>query len=162
MTARQEAVVISLLSVAKKHQKFYCFVSQKRILELLEKYHALGISRRTLNRDLRWLEDNHFISRLRRIRVDKQGKLVFWSTLYRFKGKLFNWLNSIGNRVKRLFTWFRVPSLAHHQLTQKPAFTLASASSEDWVLITEKDGSVLAFNPRTGELKTREGLQEGK
>jgi hypothetical protein len=129
MSSRCESILVSLLSVAKKHQKYYCYVSQRRILELLVKYHRMGISRRTLNRDLRWLEDNGYISRLRRIRVDRNGGLVFTSTLYRFKGKLFNWLNSLGSRVRRLFSWFRVPNLAHHQLTQKQASSLCVASS---------------------------------
>jgi hypothetical protein len=115
--------------VAKKHQKKYCFVSQKRIQELLEKYHALGISNRTLNRDLRWLEDNGYISRLRRIRVGAGGKLVFTSTLYKFTGKLFNWLYSVGNRVKRFFLFFHLPKMADHQLTQKQASSLQPAAS---------------------------------
>jgi hypothetical protein len=152
MTSRREAVVMSLLGVAKKYQKFYCWVSQKRLEELIEKYHAIGLSNRTLNRDLRWLEDNGYISRLRRIRVDKQGKLVFCSTLYKFTGKLFNWLYRMGNRVKRLFSHFRLPKLADYQLQQKQAFTPAASSSVKTVLIKERDGSVSRYNPTTGEL----------
>lgn len=150
MTSRCEAEVMSLLGVAKKYQKFYCWVSQKRILELIEKYHSMGISNRTLNRDLRWLEDNGYISRLRRIRINKEGKLVFCSTLYKFTGKLFNWLNSMGNRVKRLFSHFRLPRLADYQLLQKQASSLAAGSSVEKVLIKERDGSVSTWDPRTG------------
>ena len=151
MTSRCEAVVMSLLGVAKKYKKFYCWVSQKRLEELIEKYHAIALSNRTLNRDLRWLEDNGYISRLRRIRVDKQGKLLFCSTLYKFTGKLFNWLYRMGNRVKRLFSHFRLPKLADYQLQQKQAFTLGASSSVEKVLIKERDGSVSRFDPRTGE-----------
>jgi len=152
MTNRCEAIAISLLSVAKKHQKKYCFVSQKRIQELLEKYHALVISNRTLNRDLRWLEDNGYISRLRRIRVDPNGKLIFCSTLYKFTGKLFNWLVYMGNRVKRLFSFFRLPKWADHQLMQKRASSPIASLSGNWVLIKEKDGSVWRYNSKDGEL----------
>ena len=151
MNSRCEATVMSLLGVARKYKKFYCWVSQKRLEELVEKYHSFDLSNRTLNRDLRWLEDNGYISRLRRIRVNKEGKLVFCSTLYKFTGKLFNWLNSMGNRVKRLFSHFHLPVLADYQLLQKQAFTPAPASSVELLLIKEKDGSVSKYNPITGE-----------
>jgi len=151
MTSRCEAVVISLLSVAKKHEKKYCFVSQKRLQALLETYHKFGISNRTLNRDLRWLEDNGYISRLRRIRVGDGGKLVFCSTLYKFTGKLFNWLYKIGNRVKRFFSFFRLPKMADHQLTQKAASSPGAPSSVEMLLIRERDGTVSRVDPRTGE-----------
>lgn len=151
MTSRCEAVAISLLSVAKKHKKFYCWVSQKRIGELVEKYHSIDLSNRTLNRDLRWLEDNGYISRLRRIRVGSGGKLVFCSTLYKFKGKLFNWLYKMGNQVKRMFSFFRLPKMADYQLTQKQVSSLATPSSVENLLIKERDGTISRFDPRTGE-----------
>lgn len=159
MTARCEAVVMCLLGVAKKYHKFYCWVSQKRIEELLLQYQGMGISNRTLNRDLRWLEDRGFITRLRRIRVNREGKIVYCSTLYKFTGKLFNWLHSMGNRVKRLFSHFRLPALANHQLLQKQAFVPLVASSVEIVWTRNKDGSVIGWNPRTGELQTREGVK---
>jgi DNA-binding transcriptional ArsR family regulator len=144
-----------LLGVAKKYKKFYCWVSQKRIEELLMKYHSFGISNRTLNRDLRWLEDEGYITRLRRIRVNKEGKLVFCSTLYKFTGKLFNWVNSVGNRVKRLFSHFHLPKLADYQLRQKQASSYGVASSVEIVWIKEKDGQVRGWNPRLGEFIER-------
>jgi DNA-binding transcriptional ArsR family regulator len=151
MTARCEATVMSLLGVAKKYQKFYCWVSQKRLEELIEKYHEIGLSNRTLNRDLRWLEDNGYISRLRRLRVDKEGKLVFCSTLYKFTGKLFNWLNSMGNRVKRLFSHFRLPKLADYQLLQKQASSIGASASVEFRWVKERDGTISRYDPRTGE-----------
>jgi len=151
MTSRCEAVVISLLSVAKKHGKKYCWVSQERLEELIEKYHRILLCNRTLNRDLRWLEDNGYISRLRRIRVDPAGRMVFCSTLYKFKGKLFNWLYSVGNRVKRLFSFFRLPKWADYKLTQKRVFSDGDASSVGMLLIKERNGTVTRFDPRTGE-----------
>ena len=153
MTSRCEAIVISLLSVAQKHQKFYCWVSQRRIEELVENYHKIGLSNRTLNRDLRWLEGNGYISRLRRIRVGKGGKLVYCSTLYKFTGKLFNWLNSIGNRVKKFFSFFRLPKLADHSLRQKQSSPSLATSVDKSVLIREKDGSVSRYYPSTGVIE---------
>ncbi len=155
MTSRCEAVALSLLCVAKAHGKKYCFVSQKRLGELVERYHRLGMCNRTLNRDLRWLEDNGYISRLRRIRVGPGGKLVFCSTLYKFTGKLFNYLVYVGNRVKRLFSFFRLPKWADHQLTQKQAFSRELPGSVEKVLIKERDGTLAEYNPSTGEYLRR-------
>jgi hypothetical protein len=155
MTTRCEAVVMSLLGIAKKYKKYYCFVSQKHIEELVLRYHAIGLSNRSLNRDLRWLEDNGYISRLRRIRVGAGGKLVYCSTLYKFKGKLFNWLYYMGNRVKRLFSHFRLPKLADHQLLQKQASSPAPASFGKEVLFIDKDGSVKRYNTLTSEVTVR-------
>jgi hypothetical protein len=121
MTSRCESICITLLSIAKSKQKKYCFVSQRHIEELLEKYHSLCISNRTLNRDLRWLEDNGFISRLRRLRLTREGKFVRDCTLYKFTGKLFNWLYLLGNRVKRFFSFFHLPKMADNQLRRRQA-----------------------------------------
>jgi DNA-binding transcriptional ArsR family regulator len=153
MTARCEAILISLLSVAQKHQRFYCWISQKRLEELVERYHKIGLSNRTLNRDLRWLEENGYISRLRRIRVGQGGKLVYCSSLYKFTGKLFNWLNSVGKRVKKLFSFFRLPKLADHCLRQKQDLSLVATSVGKPLLITEKDGSVSRYYPGSGVIE---------
>jgi len=153
-----EEIVITLLSVAKAHQKKYCFVSQKRIEELLKKYHDLGISNRTLNRDLHWLEDNGFISRIRRIRIGPGGKLIFCSTLYKFTGKLFNYLYFMGNRVKRFFSFFRLPKWADHQLSQKRASSNRDASSVEKLLIKVRDGTILHWDRTNGMLRYPSGV----
>jgi hypothetical protein len=151
MTERCQAIVLCLVGVAKAHGRKYCWPSQKRIQELVEKYEKLGFSMRTLNRDLRWLEDNGYISRSRRIRVGPDGKLIFCSTLYKFKGKVFNFLYSLGNAVKSVFSFFRVPKWADYQLTQKQVSSSKPASSVEYLLIKERDGTVSRYNPRTGE-----------
>lgn len=152
MTARCEAVCISLLSVAKKHERKYCFISQKRLEELVETYHGFDFSNRSLNRDLLWLCLNGYLTRVRRIRTGPDGKPLFTCTLYKFTGKLFNWLYSIGNRVKRLFSHFRLPKMAEYQLAQKQASSAVAASSVEKLWITEKDGTVKRYNPNTGEV----------
>ena len=151
MDSRCECVVMSLLGIAKKYKGFYCFPSQKTILGCIEKYHGYGISIRSLNRDLRVLVDEGWIVRVRRIRRDSHGRLVFWSTLYKFTGKLFNWLHSLGNRVKRLFFHFRLPKLAQHQALQKRASMSAPGSRVDWVEFISKEGRPMKYFKATGE-----------
>jgi len=153
MTSRCQAVCVTLLSVAKSHQKKYCFVSQDRIQHLLYKYHKLGISNRTLNRDLGWLEANGYITRLRRIRLDSQGRLVFCSTLYKFTGKLFNWLYELGNKVKNLFSFFRLPKWADHKLFEQQASLQTALAAPGTLLLKARDGTIEQYDPRTGAIQ---------
>jgi len=150
MTNRCQGILFCFTGISMKYQKKYCWVSQERILELIEKYQKLHFSKRTLNRDLRWLEDNGYISRLRRIRIGPDGKFLFCSTLYKFTGKFFNWLYSLGDKVKRLFSFFRVPKLAHHNLKQRQISSMAASASVENLLIKERDGTLSLYYPRSG------------
>ena len=44
MESQKEAILMTLIGVAKCHNKAYCWVSQNRQLELLDKYHSWNIS----------------------------------------------------------------------------------------------------------------------
>ena len=96
MESQQTAILMTLIGVAKSHNKPYCFVSQQRQLELLKKYHSWNISRRTLNRRLLELQKEGYFVRIRRHVKAPDGHLVFRSTLYKFCGKLFRY--EIGKR----------------------------------------------------------------
>lgn len=56
MTGELFAVLDTLGGVAQKHGKPYCYPSQRSILGLLDVYHGVQVSRRTLNRWLGELE----------------------------------------------------------------------------------------------------------
>ena len=131
----------TLMKICEKNKKGYCYVSQNRILGLLELYHATQVSRSTLNRDLRWLEGDGFIKRTRRIKRDATGKYLFRPTLYKLTGKLFNYLYLLGRRLKTVFSFFRVPKWTHH--LDLSILHSDKKSSEDvgilW--ITHPDGS---------------------
>ena len=114
MTSQKEAILMTLLGVAKTHNKAYCWISQNRQLELLSKYHSWNISRRTLNRRLRELVQEGYIIRVRRLIKNGQGGIRFNSTLYKFTAKLFIWLRRLGNFVRKAFSFARVPWMAHH------------------------------------------------
>jgi hypothetical protein len=115
MEAKLTPVLKTLLAVAKKFEKAYCYPSQARLLLLLRKYHKLRISRRTLNRYLRTLEGEHFFTRVRRHRQGKNGKMIFASTLYKLGGRAFNWVHDMGTMSASFFTFFRVPKLAQYK-----------------------------------------------
>lgn len=114
LESQKTAILMTLVGVAKCHNKPYCFISQVRQLDLLKKYHSWNISRRTLNRRLKELEDEGYFIRIRRHIHDPQKGLVLRSTLYKFCGKLFNWLYGLKRWVGSIFTVFRVPKWAQH------------------------------------------------
>lgn len=75
----------------------------------------MEMSRRTLNRILRKLVDDGMIERVRRHRRGRLGQMIFCSTLYKFKGKLFNWLYLVTKRLKSFFSFHRVPFWAQYK-----------------------------------------------
>jgi len=105
-----------LLGLAMIKKKKYCWPTQKTILRLLMQHKKIDMSRRTLNRCLRWLEDYGYIRRMRRHRravsatgYGKDGMMKPCSTLYQFGGKAFNFLRTIGKSVLDLFSNFSLP-----------------------------------------------------
>lgn len=126
MQSKLAPILETLLAVAKKAQKAYCYPSQARILLLLVKFHKLRISRRTLNRYLKTLEQDHFFTRVRRHRkgpaavnpvtgAEGAPKILFASTLYKLGARAFNWVAERLARAQRFFSFFRVPKLAQYK-----------------------------------------------
>ena len=156
LKSRPMVILEALLGVARKHNKKYCYVSQKRLEELVEQFGGILTSNRSLNRDLRLLEDDGWIERVRRHhRSAVDGHFVFATTLYKFKAKVFNCMVFLGNTVKRVFSSFRLPKWADNQLAQKRASSLATASSVGKLLIKERNGTLHLWDPRIGEFVDR-------
>jgi len=122
LRSRPMLILEALMGVAKAHQKKYCWVSQERLIELVGKFGGIWMSRRTLNRDLKFLVDNGWIERIRRHHAGPDGKILFASTLYKFKGKVFNTLYYLANLCKRTFSFFRVPRWVEYKLNQSKIY----------------------------------------
>ena len=86
----------TLIHLSRKYGKKYCYPSQDKIIELLNKYHNIKISRRSLNRWLRYLEDEGYFVRRRRITKGDDDRFHFKSTIYIIKGKMFKLAYSFG------------------------------------------------------------------
>lgn len=112
MESQKAGILETYFAVCQKYEKPYCFQSQKYTLVLLEKYHKITISLRTLNRRLRELEDSGFISRVRRHRAGDHGKIVFNSTLSKLRARAFDWFSRRLMGAARVFSFFRVPKTA--------------------------------------------------
>ena len=78
-------ILETLLACQVKFGKNYSYPSQDTILSLLQSHHGVIRSRRWLNYRLRYLEDQGFIKRVRRIKRNRYGLLCFRSTLYWLK-----------------------------------------------------------------------------
>jgi len=114
-----QAVAETISSICSKYGKAYCYPSQLTIMRLLEEYHGIMISRRTLNRILRWLEDRGYFKRTRRHRAAPDGKIIFATTMYELKKKLFIRLNSMRKWVERVSIPLRVSTRAQYRSIKK-------------------------------------------
>lgn len=155
MRGRGEAVMMTLFGVSKTYGKAYCYPSQKKLLELLGRYHDFGISRRTLNRDLRFLEDDGYIKRVRRHLRLRDGGILFSSTLYKFTRKAFKYLAGLGKWCSGLLSAFRVPKLAQHKsLRETRIFLEGGAPCGNVVEIASREGPArVKCNPVGSERK---------
>jgi len=114
MTQQQEALARTLVGIAKTHNKFYCFCSRETLCVLLKKYHHLNVSPRTMSRRIKELHDQGYITRVRRNWDEVNGSKKYRCNLYKLERKLFEWLKRLGEYVRKVFSHFHMPSLAHN------------------------------------------------
>jgi hypothetical protein len=68
------------------------------------------------------LEEARFFDRKRRHRRGSDGKMIFNSTLYRFRRKLFDFMGKAHNLALRFAKAFHLPNLAVNQGTTRQGF----------------------------------------
>jgi len=134
-----QAVAETISSVCSKYGKAYCYPSQLTILRLVREYHDIDISVRTLNRVLRWLEDHGYFKRIRRHRAGPGGRMLFATTLYELKKKLFIRLNSIKKWADRVSSPLRVPLRAKYRSQRKNEISSAYSGNVEilWKSVLE-------------------------
>ncbi len=140
MESQKSAILMTLVGVAKCHNKPYCFVSQNRQLELLKKYHSWNISRRTLNRRLHELEREGYFVRIRRHVKASNGSLILRSTLYKFCGKLFNYLAGLKRWLASVFGVFAVPKVAQYNSIQESKVSFDGVPDVEILWKTQEKG----------------------
>uniref|UniRef100_A0A7V3KMW7 Uncharacterized protein n=1 Tax=candidate division WOR-3 bacterium TaxID=2052148 RepID=A0A7V3KMW7_UNCW3 len=89
------AVLYTLLWTTVKYQRRYCWISQKKILNLMSKYDGVSIWRSTLNVWLNYLEDENFIKRYGGTPINIGGKLVNRATRYYLLPRALNYLKKL-------------------------------------------------------------------
>lgn len=149
--SQKEAIIMTLVGVAKKAKKGYCWPSQACILRLLIKYHKLVISRRTLCRRMKELEVSGWLTRIRRLARGKDGGFIKRSTLYKLCGKVYAWVGRLGRWAVSVARVFDVPKVAHnYSLRERKVLKLLSPSDGS-IEVKERDGSISRYHPITGE-----------
>ncbi len=108
MTAKKDAILFALAGVCRKHNKGYCYPTQQHILALVWKWNKISMCRSTLNLLLKDLESEGWFERIRRHRKGPDGKILFGSTLYKLKAKLYKYLGSLKEWLGKFFSHFRV------------------------------------------------------
>ena len=116
MTRQMEQVARGLLGIAKRHNKIYCYVAQNSFQTLLEKYEHWNVSERTLRRRIKDLVDQGYIRVVHRNWSEENGSKKFKCNLYFFTRKLFEWFEKLERVVRKVFSFFRRPSLADYSL----------------------------------------------
>lgn len=135
-----QAVAETLSSICSKYGKAYCYPSQLTIMRLVDEYHGIEISRRTLNRGLRWLEDHGYFKRTRRHRAGPNGRILFATTMYELKKKLFIRLNSIKKWVDRVSSPLRVPLRAKYKSQRKNEILPGASGDVEMLLKSPIEG----------------------
>jgi len=105
-TLKAQPILITLLAVSRKYESDYCFPSQEKIMELMGEHEKVGISRATLNRWLRVIDDLKFIKRKRRFKKNGNGGIIYNTTLYKITIKGLRMLAKFGVNVWKEITAF--------------------------------------------------------
>ena len=145
MFSKSEAVCLSLLGIGQTFKKNYCFPSQEKILDVTKEFYKVRMSRRTLNRVLKKLVDEGMIERIRRHRKGSLGQMIFCSTLYKFKGKLFNWLYSLAKRLRNFFSFYRVPKWAQYKPKKELKVSFSTPPSRSPPTLEKEKGGPTAI-----------------
>lgn len=115
-----EKIVDTLRGIQNKYGKNYCFPSQETILKLLRRNQQTIISRRTLNRHLRALDDMGVIQRIRRYKESANNKAkTFLTTAYYICEASEGLIFQAAKALRRISGHSRVTEMAHYLLKKK-------------------------------------------
>lgn len=116
MCEKDQAILSTLLGVMRKYGKNYCVPSLKTILRLLQEYHKIKMSPRSLCYHMKELEAKGYIKRYRRHMRGPCGKMEFRSTAYYVLGKVANLAKKLINMAKSFVGGSRVQKIAQYCL----------------------------------------------
>ena len=97
----------TLAGLAAHHWRTWCYPSQEKLRELLQRFTGRRMSRRTLNRHLAGLERDGHIRRIRRHVRDKRLGLILRSTVYVIAGR---YLARVQRLVAAAARWAKLAS----------------------------------------------------
>ena len=95
-------LITSIIHFASLGAKNYSFASQNTICVHLDSSWDVKRSRRTLNRWLRFLEDNNYIRRIRRHKHNPAGGIAFHTTIIVLRKKAYQSLARFAGLFRRI------------------------------------------------------------
>jgi len=117
------AILDTLSSIATLTKKRYCYPSQLKILELLDKYHGIKMSLRALNYYLAHMKSAGMIHTIRRYeKKDYRLGKRFKSTAYYILDKGFKCLKTLGDKIISALRLSRVQKIANYIYTTNRVF----------------------------------------
>src|SRR3972149_3881177 len=135
-----EGILLVLGNVCGKYKKNYCYPSQAHILRLLERFYMIYISRRTLNRHLKKLEQRYYFERTQRHVKGPGEKAIFRTTMYKLRASIFNFMNTLEKALKRVLCLRRVPLVAQYDSVKQGRDLSAAPANVEILLKTGIEG----------------------
>ena len=111
---QRDALKKTILAIALKHNKPYIYASMETMRLLMAKYHKTNVSPRTMVRRIAELKSDRFVIREFRSRPDGNGGKTFNTYLTFITRKLFEWAEKLERFARKVFSFFRRPSLAYY------------------------------------------------
>ena len=106
---KRDALVLTLAGYSQYFEKAYIFPSQDQIRRQCESRWGEPMSKRTINRQLRVLDDQEYFKRVNRCHFINANDKKFKTTLYKLSGKLFSHVKSLEKRISNLGKFMRCP-----------------------------------------------------
>ena len=111
---QRDALRKTILAMALKHNKAYVWGSEETMRLFMSKYHNTNVSPRTFRRRMAELVAEGSVFREFRTRPDGNGGKRFTTWLTFLKRKLFEWAEKMERFARKVFSFFRRPSLASY------------------------------------------------
>jgi len=111
---QRDALKKTILAMALRHNKAYVWGSEETMRLFMDKYHNTNVSPRTFRRRMAELVAEGSVFRELRTMPDGNGGKRFATSLTFLKRKLFEWAEKAERFARKVFSFFRRPSLASY------------------------------------------------
>jgi len=134
VTQKAHPVLLTLVKIQRKYNKDYSFPTQKKLLELIEKYQGITKSKATINRWLLVVQGGKYLVRRRRIKKHPVYGLMFKSTLYKITIKGYRLLSRFGvdisKEIARYEKWLEEINPGRQALSTKKMLDAAKSNPQ--------------------------------
>lgn len=133
------SALVTLFHIMSRYNSMWSYASQRKILQLMEKYHGITIKRRMLNYHLADLRSAGYIKTIKRHTRDDEGQIILLPSAHciTLKGYLYLAYKAVGK------AWDRVKALRKRYLPKETHPKDLQTPIQEHVEIPQRDG----YNP---------------